>query len=98
MKEYFFSDYISIPVAQAGVITDAKPLSQILLDALSFLLSVAGIVGIIALVVAGIIYLTAGGDEKRMQLGKKTAVASVIGLMIILGALVLVTQIGKLFA
>ena len=93
MSEYFF-----LPVAQAGVITDAKPISQILLDALSFLLSVAGIVGILMLVVAGIMYLTAGGDEKRMQFGKRAAVAIVIGLVVVLGALVLVTQIGKLFA
>ena len=97
MEEYFF-EYIAIPVAQAGVITDAKPISQILLDALSFLLSVAGIVGILMLVVAGIMYLTAGGDEKRMQFGKRAAVAIVIGLVVVLGALVLVTQIGKLFA
>ena len=88
-------EFLFIPAAQAGVITDAKPISHVLLDALYFLLSVAGIVGIIGLVVCGVIYLAAAGDEKRATLAKRAAFACIVGVVIILGALVMVSQIGN---
>ncbi|MFZ3031695.1 MAG: hypothetical protein WA082_01545 [Candidatus Moraniibacteriota bacterium] len=90
-------EYFLIPTAYAGVITDATPISQVLISVLNFLLSVAGIVGIIGLVVAGVLYLTAGGDEGRIKLAKRATVASGIGLGIALGALVIVAQLGNLF-
>ena len=87
------------PVAEAaGVITDAKPVSQILVSVLNFLLSVVGIVAIIGIVVAGILYLTASGDEKRMRLAKQAFTGSAVGLVAAIGALVLVTQLGNFFS
>lgn len=86
------------PIAHAGVITDATPVSQVLTNILNFLLSVAGIIGILGLVLAGIWYLTASGDQSRIRLAKRTALASVIGLAIVLGAMVLVTQVGSFFS
>ncbi len=85
-----------ISVAQAaGVITDATPVSQVLLNVLNFLLSVAGIIGILGVVFAGVLYLTASGDEGRVRLAKQALTASVIGLTVALGALLLVTQLGS---
>lgn len=95
MEEYFS---FFLKAEAAGVIEDAVPLSKVLLNILNFLLSVAGIVGIIGLVVAGIWYLTAAGDEGRIRLAKKAALASVIGLIVILSAYVIVSQIGKFFS
>ncbi len=93
-------EYVSffLKAQAAGVIEDAVPISRVLLNILNFLLSVAGIIGIIGLVVSGIWYLTAAGDEGRIRLAKKAALASVIGLVVVLGAVVLVTQIGKFFS
>lgn len=88
---------VSIPTAQAGVITDATPLTSGLFNVLQFLLSIAGVVGIIGIVVAGSWYLTAGGDEERMKKAKRAVLACVIGLMVVIGALVIVTQIGRFF-
>ncbi len=82
----------------AGVITDAKPISGILENVLNFLLSVVGVVAIIGLVVGSVIYLTAGGDEDRIRLAKMSLTASVVGLVLALGALVIVTQLGSLFS
>ena len=47
----------ALPAAQAGAITDAKPVSAVLLSALQFLLSTIIIVAIIAVVISGILYL-----------------------------------------
>lgn len=92
-------DFFLIGVAQAaGPIEDATPLTTVLLNILQFLLSVAGIVGIIGIVLAGVWYLTAGGDEQRMRAAKSAALSCVIGTVVVLGALVIVRQIGDWFA
>ena len=91
-------EYLSIPTAWAGVITDAKPVTALLGSVLNFLLSVAGVVGIIALVISGVWYMTAGGDEGRVRLAKRMAIASVIGIIVVVGALVMVTQIVNFFS
>lgn len=82
-------------VAQAGVISDAPSFSRVLLNILNFLLSVVGIVAILAIAIAGMMYLVSGGDPARAQTAKKYAWASVIGLMIALGALIIVRQISR---
>lgn len=88
-----------LAVAQAaGSIENATPLTQVLLNILQFVLSIAGVLGIIGLGVSGIWYLTAGGDEKRMRVAKQAMSVCVIGLVIVVGALVLVTQIGTWFS
>lgn len=93
-------DYLFlIPVAKAaGSIQNATPLTTVLLKILQFLLSIIGIVGIIGMVIAGVWYLTASGDEKRMRVAKQMASACLIGTIVALGALVLVRQIGTWFA
>lgn len=91
-------EYLSIPTAWAGVITDAKPMTALLGSVLNFLLSVAGVIGIIGLVISGVWYMTAGGDEDRIRLAKRMALASVIGIVVVVGALVMVTQIVSFFS
>lgn len=85
-------------VHAAGVIEDAVPLSKVLTNTLNFLLSVAGVLGIIGLVVAGLLYLTAAGDEHRIELAKRATYFSVIGLVIVLGALVIVTTLTQIIS
>lgn len=88
------TEYLLIPVVTAaGVITNAKPITGILTNILNFLLSVLGVIGIIGLVWSGILYLTAGGDERRLRLAKYIVTTSGIGLIIALGSLVMVTQL-----
>ncbi len=89
---------IDTALAAGGVITNATPLSVILLRILDFLLSIVGVLGIIGLVVAGVLHLTAYGDEDRIRLAKRAALASVIGIIVALGALVLATQLTTFFA
>lgn len=64
--------------------------------ALNLLLSIVGVIGIIGIVVGGITYLTSYGEEKRVETAKKIITASLIGIAICLGAVIIVTQIGNL--
>lgn len=86
--------------------TDADPLirdprvqtlSAIAGKVLSFLLSIVGVIAIIMLVIGGLMYLTAGGDESKAEVGKKIVTYAVIGIVVSLAALVIVTQVARFF-
>lgn len=81
----------------AGVIDDATPISEVAGNILDFLLSVFGILAILALVVAGGMYLLSGGDTERAAQAKRAATYAMIGVAVALGALVIVRQIGSFF-
>lgn len=85
----------SVAVAKAGVISDAPTLAQGGLNIFNFLLSIAGVIVIISLVVSGIMYFLAGGDEKRISQAKKATLNSIIGAVIILGAKIIIITIGN---
>lgn len=92
MREIF-----TIPVVHAGVITSAPDITTILGNVLNFLLSIIGVVAIIGLVVAGAMYLTAGGDMRKIALAKRMVLASAIGIIVALGALMIVSQLAAFF-
>ena len=87
-----------IETAFAGVITDAPEVTSILANVLQFVLSIVGILGIIGLVVSGIVYLTALGNEERLKRAKTMALASVTGIIVAVGALIIVTQLTAFFS
>ncbi len=80
----------------AGVISDAPSFALILVKILTFLLSTIGIVAILALVISGLMYITAAGDTTQITTAKKYTVTSVIGASIALAALIIVKQIASL--
>lgn len=71
-------------------------LQQVVTNVLNLLLSIFGILAIIALVVGGIMYLTAYGDEKRIDTGRSVVTYAVIGIVVALAALVIVQQVSAL--
>ncbi len=75
----------------------AKSITEILTGILNFLLSVIGIIGIIMVVIGGLMYLTAAGDEDRIKTGKSIVKYSLIGIIVALAALVIISQITKFF-
>jgi hypothetical protein len=87
-----------ISIAHAGVISDAPSISTVGIRVLFFLLSVAGIIAILALVISGIIYLTAGDDKKRMLLAKNSITYAIVGIVMAMGGMVVVNFIGQFFA
>ncbi len=92
-------DSFLIPVAQAAsAINDAKPITTVLTGVLNFLLSVVGIIGILGVGISGLIYMTAGGDTKRVRLAKGILIGSIVGIVIALGALVFLTQVSSFFS
>ena len=80
-----------------ATVLGAKTFSQIATKVLDFLLSIIGMLAIIMLVIGGVMYLTAAGDEGKAEAGKKVVTYAIVAIAIALSALVLVTQIAKFF-
>jgi hypothetical protein len=79
------------------VVEEAQTFTEIASKVLSFLLSIVGIIAIIMLVIGGLMYLTAGGDEGKAETGKKIVTYATIAIAIALAALVMVTQVAQFF-
>lgn len=84
-----------ISIAHAGAIDEAPGIPQLLLNILNFLLQIFGIIAVIALIVSGIVYLTASGNEDRISLGKKSVMYSIIGIIVALAGMVIVKGITR---
>jgi len=77
-------------------VSNALTIKQIAVNVLNLLLSVIGIVAIIALVIGGGMYLTAYGNEKKIDTGKRITTYAIIGIAVSLAALVIVHQVAHL--
>ncbi|MFA5777570.1 MAG: hypothetical protein WC906_03970 [Parcubacteria group bacterium] len=62
----------------------------IVTNLMNWLLIIIGIVGVIGFAIAGILYLTAAGDEDRIKTAKSAMIYSIIGVIVaILGVVIL---------
>lgn len=84
------------PVAGVTPPPAGQGLKEIAINVLQFLLSLVGILGIIAMVIGGGMMLTAYGNPERATKGKTIATYAVIGVVISLSALIIVRQISNL--
>jgi len=57
---------------------------------MNWLLALVGILGVIGFAIAGILYLTAAGDEDRIGLAKRAMTWSIVGVIVALLGLVIV--------
>jgi cbb3-type cytochrome oxidase subunit 3 len=78
------------------IVNKAYTVKDIAISVLNFLLSTIGILGIIALIVGGVMYVTAYGSQDRIDLAKKIITSAVVGIAVAFGALILVKQVAAL--
>ncbi len=69
---------------------------QIALNVLRLLLSIVGFLAIITMIIGSIWMFSAAGDQDRYEMGKKTVMYSLVGIIIAVGALILVNQVIEL--
>lgn len=65
-------------------IAGSTSLTDLIVKVLNILLTLAGVVAIIMIVVGGLEYITSGGNEEQSEKGKKALVNAVIGLVVVL--------------
>ncbi|MFH1536544.1 MAG: pilin [Patescibacteria group bacterium] len=64
---------------------DASP-ERIVVDIINWGLGVLALVAVVMILIGGFQWMTAGGNEERIEKAKKLLIAAVIGLLIILAA------------
>ena len=61
---------------------------EILKNGMKWILGLVGIIGVIGFAIAGIMYLTAAGDEERIKTAKKAMLMSIVGVIVAMVGLV----------
>lgn len=78
--------------AASGGTPDAS-IYDIIETTMNYLLAILGFLAIIGFVIAGILYLTAAGDEKRMASAKNSMMWSIMGVIVALAGYVIVSAV-----
>lgn len=62
-----------------------------------WLLYILGFIAILVFIVAGLMYLTSGGDDAKMEKAKKAVIGAIIGIVVALLGLIILQAIQQLF-
>lgn len=73
--------------------TPGGTIMGIIASAMDWLLAILGFLGIIGFVIAGILYLTAAGDEDQIERAKKAMMYSIIGVIVALLGFVIINAV-----
>ncbi len=66
---------------------------SIIENVMNWLLALVGIIGVIAFAIAGILYLTAAGDDDRIKTAKSAMLYAIIGIIVALVGLVAIRAV-----
>lgn len=72
------------------------PIADVLMRVLMWLLGIFGFLALIAFIIAGVLYLTAQGDYRKIEQAKKATYYAIIGIVIGLIGLIVVRTIDSL--
>lgn len=90
----FYSEIVSVLGGSSSLSSvSGSSLKTIASNVLSLLLSIAGFLAIIMMVIGAIQMFTAMGEEERYEQGKRTVIYSIIGIIVVAASLVIATQI-----
>lgn len=73
-----------------GGLTDSKTLPELVLRVLTMLLTFAGVVAVVIIIVGGFQYMTSGGNDEQAEKGKKALTNAIIGLVVVILAYAIV--------
>ena len=74
--------------APSGTGLPSDSLYRIISNIMYWLLAIVGIVGVIGFAIAGLLYLTAAGDDTRIGKAKNAMLYSILGVIVALAGLV----------
>lgn len=74
-----------------------RTLTELITSVINFILAIVGIIALIMLLIGSFMYLTAAGDEGRIDTGKTIVKYAIIGITVAVAALVIVRQVANFF-
>lgn len=66
---------------------------DIVTNAMLWILAIVGIIGVIGFAIAGILYLTAAGNEEQIEKAKKAMLMSIVGVVVALVGIVIMQAV-----
>lgn len=82
--------------APAGTTLPTGSITGIITNIMQWLLGLVGLFGVIGFAIAGILYLTAAGDEGRIGQAKNAMVWSIVGVVVALLGVVIITAVNSM--
>jgi len=70
---------------------------ELMVNVLSLALDFVGVIAVIYIIIGGYFYITAYGNEAQIKKGKDTLTWAIVGLVIILLAKVIITEVWQFF-
>lgn len=86
-----FAD-VTIGGGPGGQLTSVESILNIIFSAI---LGLSGSIALVLLAIGGIQYMTSGGDKIAVEQARGRITAAVVGLLIVLGAWLIITVVGK---
>lgn len=86
-----------IEIAQAGVLSEAPSIYELLVRATQTILNFVGALAVLAIVGSGIVYMASSGNMDQHRFAKTILTGSVIGLAVVLVSLIIVSSLVKVF-
>src|SRR3990167_1617386 len=83
----------SVEIPNIGGTKLPTSLATVIVNAVNYGLLIAGSVAVLMIIVGGFLYITASGDQERLEKAKKTLRNAIIGVIIILLSLAIVNTI-----
>ncbi|HOZ55641.1 MAG: TrbC/VIRB2 family protein [Parcubacteria group bacterium ADurb.Bin316] len=84
------TDPLGINDADFGLPSSVNDPKEAAVNIVTYLMTFLGIIAVIVILYGGFLWLTAGGNEDRVGSAKKTIIAGIIGLVIIIAAYAIV--------
>jgi len=84
--------------ARAQIILAGKSANDIVLDILKFLLSIAGSITLLMLIISGISYIISRGDPEAKKKAGKNLVSATAGLFLVMISYALIVVLNQIFA
>lgn len=82
-----------VPPTETDTGLQSTSITQIIITAMKWMLGLIGFLAIIAFVIAGILYLTAAGNEDQAGKAKKAMLYAILGIVVALIGLIIITAV-----
>jgi len=101
IDKYYLPDVTTIPEQYLDELSTAsqlpeKSVPEVLSDIANILLGLTGTIAMVGLIVAGVMYVTARGDDQQMEKAKNILIYIAIGLVVIAASYAIILGVSSL--
>jgi len=84
------------PASAVLFFSDSPGLAEVVGNLTGLFLKILGMAGVVAFVIAGIMYLVSSGNQEKTEIAKRYLKYSILGLVVAVGSFVIIKQVAKL--